>query len=281
MKFKVAYQGKPGAYSHLACLKAFPKSTPVSCETFEETFEMTINKNTDISFIPVENSQAGRVADIHNLLPKSKLVITGEFFHKVQHQLLGLPSTNLKNIQSAYSHFHALAQCREFLKDNKISAKLSTDTAGAAEELSKSSDNSRAAIASELAAKIYGLKILKRNIEDAYHNTTRFLIMKDKIEVSKLENTAYITSFIFKVRNISSALYKALGGFSSNKVNMLKIESYMVDGSFTATQFYADIEGHTLDENVKLAFEELGFFSREVKILGSYPADKFRLKKNL
>ena len=224
MKLRIAYQGKPGAYSHMACMKAFSKPIPVSCETFEETFEKTLNSETDICFIPVENSQAGRVADIHNLLPKSKLIITGEYFHKVQHHLMGLPDTNISKIKSAYSHFHALAQCREFLKNNKIRAELSTDTAGAAEEVSKSSDQTRAAIASELAADIYGLKILKENIEDASHNTTRFLIMKNNPEVVRKENTLYITSFLFKLRNISSALYKALGGFSSNKVNMLKIE---------------------------------------------------------
>ncbi len=276
MKNKIAYQGKPGAYSHMACLKAYPNSEPVSCETFEEVFEKTTNSETEKAFIPVENSQAGRVADIHNLLPGSKLVITGEYFHKVHHHLLGIADSKIDDIKTAESHFHAIAQCRDFLNTNKIKALLSSDTAGAAEEISLASDKSRAAIASELAAKIYGLKVLKKNIEDAYHNTTRFLVMERKANYERRPNTLYITSFIFKVRNISSALYKALGGFSSNKVNMLKIESYMVDGSFTATQFYADIEGHPEDENVKLAFEELGFFSKEVKILGYYSADNHR-----
>ncbi len=273
---KIAYQGRPGAYSHLACIKAFPKSDPISCETFEEVFEKTENKETDLAFIPIENSQAGRVADIHNLLPKSNLLIAGEFFHKIQHQLLGLPESSIEKIVTAESHFHALAQCRDFLSSNNIKSILSSDTAGAAEEISKSSDLSRGAIASELAAEIYGLKVIKRNIEDAYHNTTRFLFMKEKIDNVRKNNIRYITSFLFKLRNISSALYKALGGFSSNRVNMLKIESYMLEGSFTATQFYIDIEGHPEDENVKLALEELGFFSKEVKILGSYSADKFR-----
>ena len=276
MDKKIAYQGRPGAYSHLACKKAFPDSIPISCETFEEVFEKTENKETDLAFIPVENSQAGRVADIHNLLPRSKLLIVGEYFHKIKHQLLGLPKSNLSKIRSAESHFHALAQCREFLNLNNIKPILSSDTAGAAEEISKSLDLSRGAIASELAAEIYGLKIIKKNIEDAYHNTTRFLLMNDKTDELRRKDVKYITSFLFKLRNISSALYKALGGFSSNRVNMLKIESYMLEGSFTATQFYIDIEGHPEDENVKLAFEELGFFSKEVKILGFYPADKFR-----
>ncbi|MBJ57962.1 MAG: prephenate dehydratase [Rickettsiales bacterium] len=276
MKKKIAYQGRPGAYSHLACKEAFPDSLPISCETFEEVFEKTEQKESDLAFIPIENSQAGRVADIHNLLPKSNLLIAGEHFHKIKHQLLGLPGSQIEKIKSAESHFHALAQCRDFLTNNNIRPVLSSDTAGAAEEISKSSDLTRAAIASELAADIYGLKIIKKNIEDAHHNTTRFLLMKDTIDISQREDKKYITSFLFKLRNISSALYKALGGFSSNKVNMLKIESYMLDGSFTATQFYIDIEGHPEDDNVKSAIEELGFFSKEVKILGSYPANKFR-----
>ena len=277
-KYKIAYQGKPGAYSHLACVKAFPKSEPVSCETFEEVFDKTLRQETDISLIPVENSQAGRVADIHNLLPKSKLVITGEYFHKINHNLLALPGSDLGIIKTAESHLHALAQCKDFLSKNRIKAVVAADTAGAAEYISKNKDKTRAAIASELAANIYNLTILKKNIEDAEHNTTRFLIMKDKLEEERIINTNYITSFIFKVRNIPSALIKALGGFSTNKVNMLKIESYMLKGSFNATQFFVDIEGHPEDENVRLAFEELGFFSKEVKVLGYYPASNFRKK---
>ncbi len=279
MNIKIAYQGRPGAYSHLACLEAFPGSEAVACETFEEAFEKTYTKKTEISFIPVENSLAGRVADIHNLLPKTKLVITGEFFLKIDHQLLGVKSTNFKNIKTAVSHFHALAQCREFLQKNKIKPILGTDTAGSAENLAKKGSRDMAAIASSLAAKTYNLKILKKNIQDAHHNTTRFFIMKDKLNEGKVKNVKYITSFIFKIRNMPSALYKALGGFASNKVNMLKLESYMINGAFTATQFFVDIEGHPDDDNVKLAFEELGFFSKEVKILGYYPANDFR-KKN-
>ena len=206
------------------------------------------------------------------------MVITGEYFHKINHHLLGIPGTSLKNIKSAESHLHALAQCRYFLNENKIKAIISADTAGAAEEISKSQDFSRAAIASELAAKIYNLSVISSNIEDASHNTTRFLIMREKYELDRLSDINYITSFIFKVRNIPSALFKALGGFSSNKINMLKIESYMLKGSFNATQFYVDIEGHPEDDNVKLAFEELGFFSKEVKILGYYPSSEFRKK---
>ena len=279
MSIKIAYQGRPGAYSHLACKKAFPKSIPVACDTFEEVFEKTHLGETDISFIPVENSQAGRVADIHNLLPRTKLVITGEYFLKINHQLLGAQETNLESIKFAVSHFHALAQCREFLQKNKIKPMLGTDTAGAAEDLSKKVKKDTAAIASSLAAEIYNLKILKENIQDAHHNTTRFFIMRDKLEEKRIKKVKYITSFIFKIRNMPSALYKALGGFASNKVNMLKLESYMVDGAFTATQFFVDIEGHPDDDNVRLAFEELGFFSKEVKILGYYPADDFRKEK--
>ena len=276
MSIKIAYQGRPGAYSHLACKEAFPDSIPVACETFEEAFEKTHTGETNISFIPVENSQAGRVADIHNLLPMSNLVITGEYFHKVSHHLLACPGSSLETIKTAESHLHALAQCKDFLSRNKIKPIISADTAGAAEEISKVKNNSRAAIASELAAKIYNLTILKSNIEDATHNTTRFLFMKENFEEVRMKNTDYITSFIFKVRNIPSALFKALGGFSSNKINMLKLESYMLKGSFKATQFYVDIEGHPEDDNVKQAFEELGFFSKEVKILGYYPASELR-----
>ena len=276
MNTKIAYQGRPGAYSHLACLKAFPNAEPIACETFEEAFEKTYKRKTDISFIPVENSLAGRVADIHNLLPKTKLVITGEYFLKIDHQLLAIKTASIENIKFAVSHFHALAQCRDFLQENNIKPVLGTDTAGSAEELSKQGKNDTAAIASSLAAETYNLKILRENIQDAHHNTTRFFIMKEKLEEKKIDNVKYITSFIFKIRNMPSALYKALGGFASNKVNMLKLESYMMDGEFTATQFFVDIEGHPDDENVKLAFEELGFFSKEVKILGYYPANKFR-----
>ena len=276
MKQKIAYQGRPGAYSHLVCLKAFPTYQPVSCESFEDVFKKTEIKETNISLIPIENSQAGRVADIHNLLPMSKLVITGEYFHKVSHHLLGCHGSSLASIKTAESHMHALAQCRDFLAKNKIKPIISADTAGAAEEISKVNDETRGAIASELAAEIYNLNILTSNIEDAAHNTTRFLIMKENFEEDRLSNTDYITSFIFQVRNIPSALFKALGGFSSNKINMLKIESYMLKGSFKATQFYADIQGHPEDDNVKQAFEELGFFSKEVKILGYYPASKLR-----
>ena len=262
MSVKIAYQGRPGAYSHLACKEAFPQSLPIACETFEEVFEKTRSGETDISFIPVENSQAGRVADIHNLLPRTKLIITGEFFFKINHQLLGAKEANLESIKFATSHFHALAQCRDFLQKNKIKPILGTDTAGAAEDLSKKIKKDTAAIASSLAAEIYDLKIIKKNIQDAHHNTTRFLIMRDKLEEKRIKKVKYITSFIFKIRNMPSALFKALGGFASNKVNMLKLESYMVDGAFTATQFFADIEGHPDDDNVKLAFEELGFFSK-------------------
>ena len=195
---------------------------------------------------------------------------------KIDHQLLAIQTASLENIKFAVSHFHALAQCREFLQKNNIKPVLGTDTAGSAEELSKQGKNDTAAIASSLAAETYNLKILKSNIQDAHHNTTRFFIMKEKLEEKKIDNVKYLTSFIFKIRNMPSALYKALGGFASNKVNMLKLESYMMDGEFTATQFFVDIEGHPDDENVKLAFEELGFFSKEVKILGYYPANKFR-----
>mgnify|MGYP001298977302 CR=1 FL=1 len=274
-----AFQGVNGAYSEQAGKNVFPNATSVPCATFEEMFDCVRDGKAEIALVPIENSQAGRVADIHNLLPKTKLIITGEYFFKINHQLLGSKEANLESIKFAVSHFHALAQCRAFLQKNKIKPILGTDTAGSAEDLSKKERKDTAAIASSLAAEIYNLKILKKNIQDAHHNTTRFFIMKDKQEEKRIEKVKYITSFIFKIRNMPSALYKALGGFASNKVNMLKLESYMVDGAFTATQFFADIEGHPDDDNVKLAFEELGFFSKEVKILGYYPADNFRKEK--
>ena len=278
---KIAYQGKEGAYSHMACLKAFVNSQPISCESFEEVFDQTSSGKVDMALLPIENSLAGRVADIHNLLPHSNLQITGEYFHKVSHQLLGIKGSSLESIKTVESHFQALSQCREFLISKNIKPIVAADTAGAAEEISKTDDITRGAIASELSAKIYDLKIIEKNIEDANHNTTRFLLMQPRTIEQKTKSKNIITRFIFKVRNIPSALYKALGGFASNKVNMLKLESYMLDGSFTATQFYVDIEGHPEDKNVSNAFEELGFFSKEVRILGSYPAHPYRKNKFL
>ncbi len=279
-KDKIAYQGQEGAYSHMACLDAFPEMEPFACDSFEEVFDVTTSGFTKAALIPVENSQAGRVADIHNLLPNSTLNITGEYFHRVKHQLLGLSDSNLEDIKTAGSHFHALAQCRNFLLNNKIKPEIYIDTAAAAEAIYRAKDMTKAAIASVLSSDIYGLKILAKNIEDDSNNTTRFLVMRSDFEGTKNTSQDIITSFVFKVRNMPSALYKALGGFASNRVNMLKLESYMLKGSFTATQFYADVEGHLDDKNVKLAFEELGFFTKEVKILGSYPAHPYRKMNN-
>ncbi len=276
---KIAYQGKEGAYSHMACLNAFPDSKPISCDSFEEVFNQTTSGKVDMALLPIENSLAGRVADIHNLLPHSNLQIVGEYFHRVKHQLLGIKGSNLKSIKTVESHFQALSQCRDFLIKKNIQPIITADTAGAAYEISRSGDITRAAIASTLSAEIYNLEILEKNIEDAQHNTTRFFLMQSNTVEQKSKPKKTIISFIFKVRNIPSALYKALGGFASNRVNMLKLESYMLNGSFTATQFYVDIEGHPDDANVRAAFEELGFFSKEVKILGSYPAHPFREKK--
>ena len=279
MNIKIAYQGRPGAYSHLACLKAFPNADTIACETFEEAFENTHTKKTDISFIPVENSLAGRVADIHNLLPKTKLVITGEFFLKIDHQLLALKTTNLENIKYAVSHFHALAQCRDFLQENKIKPVLGTDTAGAAEDLSKHGNENTAAIASSLAAETYNLKILKKNIQDANHNTTRFFIMKNKLDEKRVDSLKYITSFIFKIRNMPSALYKALGGFATNSVNLCKLESFAVKNTFDQVQFYIEIESHIENPSLQKALEELGFHTQELDILGVYEASPFRFLK--
>ena len=274
---KIYFQGTFGAYSHLAALSIDPGAEIIPCKTFDECFLKASKDINSKIIIPESNRITGNIG-IEYLIFQYRLNIYSEYFQKIEHNLLAAPGAKISDIKNVYSHSQALSQCSNFIKTYNLTEYVSADTAGAAEEVSKSKDPTRAAVASELAAKIYDLKILKSNIEDAKHNTTRFLIMKDRLEEERQADLDYITSFIFRVRNISSALFKALGGFSSNKVNMLKIESYMLNGSFNATQFYADIEGHPEDDNVKLAFEELGFFSKEVKILGSYPASDFRKK---
>jgi prephenate dehydratase len=226
--------------------------------------------------IPIENSVAGRVADIHHLLPQSGLYIVAEHFERVRHQLLTLPGVKLSELKTVHSHVMALGQCRKAIRALKLRPVVEADTAGAARELRESGDRTRAVIASRLAAEIYGLKIAKADIEDAQHNTTRFVVLaKTPVRVPK-SNGPVITSFVFRVRNVPAALYKALGGFATNGVNMTKLESYQLEGSFNATMFYADIEGHPEERLVKLAMEELAFYSSEVTVLGTYPASPFR-----
>jgi prephenate dehydratase len=245
---KIVFQGEPGANSHLAIREVYPDSEAVPCATFEDAFAALSAGDADLGMIPVENSVAGRVADIHHLMPDSGLHIVAEHFMPVRHQLLAVKGAKLGDIKTVESHVHALGQC----------------------------DKSRAAIASRLAAEIYGLDILAEDIEDEDHNTTRFIVLSRDSKWAPSGSGPVITTFLFRVRNVPAALYKALGGFATNGVNMSKLESYMIEGNFFATQFYADVEGHPEDRNVVFAFEELAFYSKEMKILGVYPAHPFR-----
>jgi len=267
----IAFQGAPGAYSDLACRHVFPNMETLPCAQFEDAFAAVREGQAALGMIPIENSVAGRVADIHHLMPDSGLYIIGEHFEPVHHHLLALPGATLGTIKTVRSHVHALGQTRNFLRKNKLTAAVAADTAGAAAELAERRDPTVAAIASELAGRIYGLVSLAQNIEDAAHNTTRFMIMS-RDEKRAPQGRPTVTTFVFNVRNVPAALYKALGGFATNAVNMTKLESYMVGGNFTATQFYADVEAHPDDRPLQLALEELRFFSHEVKILGVYPA---------
>jgi prephenate dehydratase len=274
---KIAFQGEPGANSDLACRKAYPNHETIPCPTFEDVFAAVRSRRADLAMIPIENSVAGRVADIHHLMPDSGMHIIAEYFLPVRHQLMAPKAATLKTVRTVESHIMALGQCRKTLRKLHLKSVVSADTAGSAREISESGDVTRAAIASELAAKIYKLRILKRDIEDEKHNTTRFIVLSRKAKwASRREDV--ITTFIFQVRNIPAALYKALGGFATNGVNMTKLESYMVDGSFAATQFYADVEGHPSDRALELALEELEFVTqpKTLKILGVYPAHKYR-----
>ena len=276
MTNRIAFQGEPGAYSHEACRKARPGMEALPCRTFEDAIDAVKSGKADLAMLPVENSTYGRVADIHTLLPQSGLHIIEEAFVRVHINLLGLPGTKLSDITHAMSHTVLLGQCKEFLQAHGIHRVTGADTAGSARQVSEKGDRTMAALASELAGEIYGLDLLARHIEDLSNNTTRFLIMSPEADHSRRGKTKMITSFVFQVRNIPAALYKAMGGFATNGVNMTKLESYMVDGSFTATQFYADIEGHPEDPAVARALEELEYFTKELRILGVYPADPKR-----
>jgi len=272
----ISFQGTFGAYSDLACRQVFPAMATLPCSQFEDAFAAVREGRARLAMIPIENSVAGRVADIHHLMPDSGLHIVGEHFEPVNHHLLGVPGASLAKIRAVRSHVQALSQCRKLNRELGIEPIVAADTAGAAAEIAARGDSTVAAIASELAGEIYGLVSLKKNIEDADHNTTRFLVMSREALRPPRENPA-VTTFLFRVRNVPAALYKALGGFATNGVNMTKLESYMLGGAFTATQFYADVEGHPDDRPLALALEELAFFSRELKILGVYPAHPLRL----
>ena len=274
----IAFQGEPGANSHIACNEAYPGYEPLPCATFEDAFAAVRSGAAALGMIPIDNSLAGRVADIHHLMPNSGLSIVAEWFLPVQHQLMAPRGATLKTIKTVESHVHALGQCRKIIRDLKVKAVVAADTAGAAREVAEAGDITRAALATTLAANIYGLRILKKNVADARYNTTRFVVLARKPKWASRSERRVVTTFVFQVRNIPAALYKALGGFATNGINMTKLESYMVGGNFAATQFYADVQGHPKDRALELALEELEFVSqpKSLKILGVYPGHPFR-----
>ncbi len=275
-KPKIAYQGEPGANSHIACVETHPDLEPLPCATFEEAFQAVKTGKAALAMIPIENTTAGRVADVHHLMPQSGLWIVGEHFLRIEFHLLVVPGAKLADVKEVHSHVHALGQCRKAIKTYKLKPVVAADTAGAARELAESGDKTRAAIATKLAAETYGLKIAAANIEDEEHNTTRFVILSKKRMDAKPHNGPVMTSFVFRVRNVPAALYKAMGGFATNGVNMTKLESYQLEGQFNATQFYADVEGHPQHRPLQLALEELAFFTSYMHVLGTYPASPFR-----
>ncbi|HEY4344600.1 MAG TPA: prephenate dehydratase [Parvibaculum sp.] len=272
----IAFQGEPGANSHIACLEAFPEMNVLPCATFEDVFNAIQQGKAKLAMLPIENSLAGRIGDIHHLLPDGGLYIVGEHFLRIRFHLLGLKGAKIADLKTVQSQTPALGQCRNVIRELGLAMVVGADTAGSARQIAEAGDKSQAAIATALAGEIYGLEVLRADIEDAEHNTTRFLIMAKEPNDAEPEDAPIITSFIFRVRNVPAALYKAMGGFATNGVNMTKLESYQLEGSFNATQFYADIEGHPASRNVRLALEELEFFTTELKILGIYKAHPFR-----
>ena len=276
MTQKIAFQGEFGAYGHQACVETRPDFEPLPCETFEDAIDSVRNGHASLGMIAVENSTYGRVADVHSLLPESGLQIVDEAFVRVHVNLLGQIGTTTADIKTALGHPVILPQCSKFLQEHKIAPAATSDNARAAREVAEGDDKSVAALASELAADIYGLDVLARNIEDSDRNTTRFLIMSKTADYDRRGDYGMMTSFVFRVRNIPAALYKAMGGFATNGVNMTKLESYMLGGNFRATQFYAEIEGHPHDADVKLALEELSYFTDYLHVMGVYPANKRR-----
>ncbi len=276
-KYKtIAFQGMAGAYSDLACRKAYPDLETVPCVSFEAAFLAVREKKADLAMIPVDNTLAGRVADVHYLILNGELHIIGEYFQRIRHCLLGLPGANLAGLTDVHSHVHAIPQCKKIIAELQLAAHVVADTAKGASDIKKWGDKTQAAIGSDLAATIYGLDILQRDVQDAAHNTTRFLVFSGEKNVPTFEaGKSYLTSFIFEVRNIPAALYKAMGGFATNGVQMVKLESY-VDKGFNVARFYADVEGHIDERPLQLAFEELRFFAKRVDMLGTYPAHVFR-----
>ncbi|HYF72472.1 MAG TPA: prephenate dehydratase [Nocardioides sp.] len=281
MTRRIAYQGEPGANSHQVCKQHYPDWETVPCASFEDVFAAVesgpgVEPSAELAMIPIDNSIAGRVSDIHHFLPGSGLHIIGEHFLRIRFHLLGVPGASLDTITTVHSHVHALGQCRKVIREHGLKPVISGDTAGAAREVAELGDPTQAAISPPLAAEIYGLDVLAEDVEDEEHNTTRFVVLSRDLVQAPAGNGPVVTSFIFNVRNLPAALYKALGGFATNGVNMTKLESYMVGGEFTATQFLAEVDGHPDDPGLKRALEELAFFTTDIKILGVYPADPFR-----
>jgi prephenate dehydratase len=276
---RIAFQGEFGANSDMACRDMYPDMEPLPCRTFEDAFNVVSDGEADLAMIPIENTIAGRVADIHHLLPESNLSIVAEYFMPIHFQVMVKSGTQLADIRTVHSHIHALGQCRRIIRERGWQPVVSGDTAGAAREVSEQSDGSQAAIAPELAAGLYDLEIIERDIEDNADNVTRFVVLAREPEVidPEINELLIITTFVFNVRNLPAALYKAMGGFATNGVNMTKLESYQLEGHFSATQFYADIEGHPDEPAVARALEELRFFSTKVRLLGAYPAHPFRI----
>ena len=272
----IAFQGAPGAYSEAACVARYPAMTTLPCKTFSDTFAAVADGRAGLAMIPIENSAAGRVADIHQLLPQSDLHIIAEHFERVRHNLLACPGADPAGLETVHSHVHALSQCRKLIDRLGLLPVVHADTAGAAAEVAAAGDPTRAAIASRLAAETYGLAIVEADIEDESHNTTRFAVLSREPLDPGPDGGPVITSFMFECRNVPAALYKCLGGFATNGVNMTKLESYMVGGTFSATVFFAEVEGHPSDAALSRALEELDYFSREVRVMGVYPAHPYR-----
>ena len=278
MPNKIAYQGEPGANSDIACRDMYPDMEPLPCATFEDALNAITSGKAKFGMIAIENSIAGRVADVHHLMPNYNLHIVGEYFLPIHFHLLGLPGSKIEDIKTVHSHVHALGQCRKIIRKLGLIGHVAGDTAGSAREVAEWGDKSKASLATKLAGELYGLKVLAENVADEPNNTTRFVVLSKQPLISKADKVPLVTSFIFRVRNVPAALYKALGGFATNGINMTKLESYMVNGEFSATQFLADVDGHPDDKPLKLALEELAFFSKEVRILGTYPAAEYRIK---
>ena len=278
MSDRIVYQGEPGAYSHLACREHFPEMEPWACQSFAQAFDRVRSGDARLAMIPVETTVAGRVSDIYHLLPKGELSIIAERYQPIHHQLLGLPGAKLEEIKVARSHPMALGQVRERLQALGIHGVADVDTAAAARKISERGDATVAAVASRIAAEEYGLEILASDIQDSETNTTRFIVLSDTAQLPDIESGPVVSSYVFRTRSVPSSLYKALGGFASNGLNLTKLESYMVGGGFKAVQFYVDVEGHPDSEPMQHALEELDFFTEDIRHLGTYPADPVRLE---